>query len=87
MATLKIEYDKLVPNAGIGRKSSIIGEALRILPKPSKNKTASVFVPGKKISDFGGSIAWFVKKNPGSKFACRSVTENGVQGVRVWRVK
>lgn len=46
----------------------------------------SFFVPGKAPSSFGGSKNGACKSIPGSKWTCRAVTENGIKGVRVWRV-
>jgi len=47
----------------------------------------SFFVPGKKSTDLGGSIGGARHRLPGRKFRTRTVTENGVDGVRVWRVQ
>lgn len=43
----------------------------------------SFFVPGKKITDFGGSINNAKPK----KFTLKSVEEKGVKGIRIWRIK
>lgn len=43
----------------------------------------SFFVPGKTAEEIAGSIY----RNKTRKFTARSVTEKGVKGVRVWRVK
>lgn len=43
----------------------------------------SFFVPGKTAALVGASFARHAPK----KFAARGVTENGVKGVRVWRIK
>lgn len=45
----------------------------------------SFFVPGKTVSAISGSTSRYRKK--GWKFVCRTVTENGVEGVRVWRTQ
>ena len=45
----------------------------------------SAFVAGTSMSNLSGRIA-DVSKRIGAKFSCRTVVENGVKGVRVWRV-
>lgn len=44
----------------------------------------SFFVPGKTPKTLGGAVV--TPKNRGMKIRTRSVTENGVAGVRIWRV-
>lgn len=46
----------------------------------------SFFVPGQTISGLGGSISR-ARKVFGFKLISRTVTEDGVKGVRVWRVE
>lgn len=46
----------------------------------------SFFVAGANSSALWGSI-WSYKNRHGGNFTARTVTENGVKGVRVWRVK
>lgn len=46
----------------------------------------SFFVPGIKSSQIGGSTA-SVSKSTGFTFTCRAVTEDGIAGTRVWRIK
>jgi hypothetical protein len=57
-------------------------------PKEHDGKTLydSFFVPGKTTKQFG-AIVWQAAKRLGMKFATKTVTENGVQGTRVWRVQ
>lgn len=43
----------------------------------------SFFAAGRSVSDFGGYKARVKPR----KFLCRTVTENGVKGVRVWRIE
>jgi len=47
----------------------------------------SFFVPNKTASEVSPHFARARRRLPGTKFACRTVVENGVKGVRVWRVK
>lgn len=46
----------------------------------------SFFVPGKTTKDLG-SVVHAAKKRLKLKFASKSVVENDVAGVRVWRVE
>lgn len=62
------------------------------MPKPAWGKLSelcksmevgdSVFFPGRSSGSLAGSLVRF-----GYKFAKRTVTENGVKGVRVWRIE
>ncbi len=45
----------------------------------------SFFAPGRTPNSFCGSKQW--QQTKGRKFACRTVTENGVKGTRMWRIK
>ena len=45
----------------------------------------SFFMPGKTIIK-ASREAWAAHHRINMKFACRTVTENGVKGVRIWRV-
>lgn len=68
------------------------------LPEPSKRGPKHVypweklqvgdsfFVPGKKTNTFGGQLTRF-KKSAGIKCVIRTVTENNVKGVRIWRIE
>lgn len=44
----------------------------------------SFFAPDKTTHSMGGAIA-HAKNTLGGQYAMRTVTENGVSGVRVWR--
>jgi hypothetical protein len=44
----------------------------------------SFFVPGKNATQVSGNLCPFRKQN--KRFACRTREENGVLGVRVWRI-
>ena len=46
----------------------------------------SFFVAGKSTAKFN-AVTQHHKKHHGLKFAIRTVTENGVKGVRVWRTE
>lgn len=54
----------------------------RKYPLPAMEVGDSFFVAGGSSQTIGGS---FAAQRP-KKFAVRTVTENGVKGVRVWRV-
>lgn len=43
----------------------------------------SFFAPGRKAGDISGGFAY----HKGKKFSARTCAENGVDGVRVWRIK
>lgn len=64
-------------------------------PKRSKyplehlNVTDSFFVPHAKSTSFSGTVQNFRLSHPDKahwKFTVRTVTENGVEGVRLWRI-
>lgn len=61
---------------GSGRRS--------IYPFKDMDVNDSFFVPNKKVFT---SNRFYEKNNPKTKFSIRRVTENGVKGIRVWRVK
>lgn len=46
----------------------------------------SFFVPGKTTRAMAGAVAG-ARKRLGLKFAARTITENRVTGVRIWRVE
>jgi hypothetical protein len=88
--TTKITIDKGVPIPSAGRGSG----APRMYPWHEMEPGDSFFVPGAKRDyndkrpgvDRQFGIAIGKKLIPGSKWATRAVTENGINGVRVWRV-
>ena len=47
----------------------------------------SFFVSGKLVVTFSGQVSTAAKRMPGRRFTARTVTENGIKGVRVWRTK
>jgi len=47
----------------------------------------SFFVPGKRPCDLSGALKNIRDQHEGWQFTSRSVTEDGVEGVRVWRIK
>ena len=47
----------------------------------------SFFAEGKKINVLTSAVSSRRKKYPEETYAARTRTENGVKGVRVWRVK
>ena len=65
-----------------------IGDGIGRIPKYPWASMAvgdSFFVPGKGANDLLGAAR--PRKLLGEKHTCRTLTENGVKGVRVWRVK
>lgn len=46
----------------------------------------SFFIAGLTVAKLASLAAWG-RKATGYRFTCRTVTENGVAGVRVWRVE
>jgi|LakMenEpi03Aug12_release.lakeMendotaPanAssembly.Ray.scaffolds.fasta_scaffold3566662_1 hypothetical protein len=57
-----------------------------VWPLNQMNPGDSVFVAGKTIYQASSRIAQ-VKSKKGWKFTSRTVTENGVTGVRIWRTE
>ena len=45
----------------------------------------SFFVP-RTIGSVSSSISHHKVRNPGKNFTVRTVTENGVKGIRIWRI-
>lgn len=80
-----VEYDFGVPlppaTRGKAARNSVTS-IVRNLPADG-----SKFFPGKKYNQVGNIIQAAKQKQPfGFSLALREVTENGVSGVRVWRV-
>lgn len=73
-----IKIDKNVP---VPRKP-----ASGIYPWHDLQPGDSFFAAGIKQPQISGATA-FIRKKTGRKFVTRTVTENGVTGVRVWRVE
>lgn len=46
----------------------------------------SRFFPDKTIRNLTSAIAYFRKSNPDRHYTARTLTEEGVVGVRVWRI-
>jgi hypothetical protein len=77
------------------KRPNLYGTKPAIYPWAHMQPGDSFFVPGGKISAKDKrpgttvqlSIAGPQKKYPGTKWATRSVTENNVNGLRVWRLK
>ena len=75
----KIDKTIPLPRAwGRGQDVSEFGAALSRLEVGD-----SVFAAGKTHQTVSG---FFIQRRP-KKFAARTVTENGVKGLRIWRVK
>lgn len=75
---MTIQIDKNVPLTTHRR-----GRA-RKYPFSSMEVGDSFFVPGKSTLGISGSVSQ-ARKAFGGSYATRTVTENGVSGVRVWR--
>lgn len=72
-----IESDIPVPGKG---KATGLTATLRAM-QPGQ----SAFVTQTTMSNMSGRIANASTRN-GGKYTCRTVVENGVKGVRIWRV-
>lgn len=78
---MTIQIDKGIPLApsqpgkGGGRKT--------IYPWRQMEVGDSFFVPDRTIRSFSGSAA----QHRPRRFSMRTVVENGVSGIRIWRVK
>ena len=83
VATNEIKIDKGVP---LSKPRTSNGDATRKYPLPSLEIGDSFFVPGAVTAAFASTPANYGKKH-GRKFRCRTVTESGVQGTRVWRIE
>lgn len=47
----------------------------------------SIFIPGRGVSSASAGMNLFARRHaPNRKHVCRTVTENGVKGIRVWRI-
>lgn len=46
----------------------------------------SIFIPSMTAPRIGGTLHPFQRRS-GRRFTCRTCTENGVDGVRVWRIE
>lgn len=77
--TAQIKIEKGIPVPSKGRKS-------RLYPLADMQVGDSFFAPGRVVQQLTAAVAR-PAKIMGAKFACRTVTENGVKGVRVWRVE
>lgn len=78
MAEIKI--DKGVPAPAISAQGRPVQ-----YPWHEMQPGDSIFVPGRTVHQLGGTIAT-PRRIPGTKWTARTATENGVRGVRIWRV-
>ena len=76
-----IKIDKDIPIAAHPPKTKVSK-----YPWPDMEVGDSFFLPGIKTADFSGA-AHSAGLRTGKKFSLRSVTEDGVEGARCWRVK
>lgn len=97
-----MEFDKTLMNRtailaerdifGIERRSPDVIEINKGLPTPRGRKTKypfremdvgdSFFAPGSSVIGIHGCA----RRHRPMKFTCRSMVENGVAGIRVWRI-
>lgn len=78
--TLKIDSDIPIPPPKRGPTPIAPWSQLQV------GKNNSVFLPGTKIRNVSSCAATWAYRHPGTYFTCRTITENGVKGVRVWRI-
>jgi hypothetical protein len=82
-AVVEFKLDDNVPIPETSR-----GERPSKYPWDTMNVGQSFFVPGAKQSTFNTLTAGRTKKYNGErKFISKAVTEDGVEGVRVWRIE
>lgn len=88
-----VKVDKGIPlpsphERNLNKGESIHGfHLLKEITTPEKSGD-SIFYPDKTMKRMTSAAANFGKRqNPKWSFAIRTVTENGVVGVRVWRTK
>lgn len=48
---------------------------------------SSFFIPSGDLKKISNAAVGFARYRRDRKFTCRTVTENGVAGVRVWRIE
>lgn len=78
MSKIKIDKGVPIPKAELGRNRKYPWDELQV--------GDSFFVPGKTRATFNGFASRF-KKTHGIHFTLRTVTENDIKGVRIWRIK
>lgn len=78
MSEIKIDKGVPLPEPKRGRKGTYPWDELQV--------GDSFFVPGKTCNTFGGFLTR-LKKAGGIECVIRSVTENDIKGVRIWRIK
>ena len=76
----EIKIDKGVAVAPIRRRGK------PFYPWADMARGDSFFVPGKTTDQMSPTVVSHRKRH-GGKYVTRAVTENGVKGVRVWRVE
>ena len=75
-----IKIDKGKPIAAHPKKAKVSK-----YPWPDMEVGDSFFLPGMNVAAFSGS-AHTAGRRTGKKFSLRTLTEDGVKGVRCWRV-
>ena len=78
MTNVKIDDDVPMPPHGGGRGDK--------WPYRKVNVGESWFMPGKGVNVVSSQVSGW-KLKTGFRYASRTVTENGVKGVRVWRIE
>lgn len=74
---MEIEKGILIPKSGYGRPTSAIWSKMEV--------GDSVFFEGRRSNNIGNLTR--VERSKGKRFTCRTLVENGVSGVRVWRIE
>jgi hypothetical protein len=83
--TYKIDDDVPLPAVRIGRRPAAVTLTLRAL-RPGQSAFFPGYITGQsKAGNRRLDIKRSVQSEPTSKWTRRTVTENGVRGVRVWR--
>jgi hypothetical protein len=77
---MSVQIDKHVP---IPLQASGHRQAARKYPTNIMEVGDSFFVPDKQAQQFGYLNTHYAPK----KFTAKTLTENGVEGVRVWRIE
>lgn len=80
---MQIEVSSNIPLPDFTKRRRKAGK----YPFASMNVGDSFFAPGKNSGCMSANARmWGLRNNRTIKVTCRTVTENGVKGVRVWRI-
>lgn len=76
------DFDVPVPPSGSGRKPGLFYSQIKNMPRGS-----SIFFAGARSGQINGSHGQLKKRGDVTfRIATRKVVENGVAGIRVWRL-